>query len=286
MKPPRRPLLASLAALVTSACSPAGLLNAVAPRGGISTTTGLAYGEGPRHGVDVYAPEAAQGAPVVVFLYGGGWEGGERGMYRFLGATLAAAGLVCVVPDYRVWPEVGFPAFVQDAAQAVAWAREAAPRHGGNPGKLFLMGHSAGAQMATLLGLNPAYLGAVGLRPGRDLRGVVGLAGPYDFLPLQSETLKQIFGPEELRPASQPINFVTAGAPPMLLATGDADTTVLPRNTERLAARLRAAGNQVEAISYPGLGHAPLMGAFAAPLGFLAPVRRDVLRFIAERSVA
>lgn len=279
-------MLASLAALVTSACSPTTLLNAVAPRGGVVASTGLAYAPGPRHGVDVYAPAAARGAPVVVFLYGGGWESGERGMYRFLGATLAAAGVVCMVPDYRVWPEVRSPVFVQDAARAVAWARAAATAHGGDPARLCLMGHSAGAQIATLLALNPAFLAEVGLAPGRDLRGVVGLAGPYDFLPLQSRTLMQIFGPEAERPASQPINFVTAGAPPMLLATGDADTIVLPRNTERLAARLRQAGNQVESITYPGIGHAQIMGAFAAPLGFLAPVRRDVLRFIAERTAA
>ncbi len=279
----RRAVLGSLGALLASACSPTTLLNAVAPRGGVVTAS-ASYAEGERHGLDVYAPAEARGAPVVVFIYGGGWRAGDRGMYRFLGATLAAAGLVCVVPDYRVWPEVRSPAFVQDAAQAVGWAQAHAAEYGGDPTKLFLMGHSAGAQMVALLALNPAWLAAVGMQPGRDLRGVIGLSGPYDFLPLQSETLKQIFGPEEERPASQPINFVTSGAPPMLLATGDEDTTVLPRNSQRLAAKLRAAGNQAELIIYRGVGHAAIVGAFAAPLGFVAPVKRDVLRFIAERS--
>ena len=281
----RRAVLGSLGALLASACAPTTLLNAVAPRGGVVTTS-AAYADGPRHRVDVYAPAGERQAPVVVFIYGGGWRAGDRGMYRFVGASLAAAGLVCVVPDYRVWPEVRSPAFVQDAAQAVGWARAHAAEHGGDPARLFLMGHSAGAQIVALLALNPAWLGAVGMQPGRDLRGVVGLAGPYDFLPLQSDTLKDIFGPEDQRPASQPINFVTPGAPPMLLATGDEDTTVLPRNSQRLAAKLREAGNQAELIIYPGVGHATIMGAFSAPLGFIAPVRQDVLRFITQRSQA
>ncbi len=280
----RRALLAPLLALLAAACSPAGLLNAVAPRRGLRHCSALAYAPGPRGGVDVYAPAAAQGAPVVVFFYGGGWEAGERGMYRFLGAALAEAGLVCLVPDYRVWPEVGFPGFVQDGARAVAWARAHAAEHGGNPEKLFLMGHSAGAHIATMLALNPAFLAAEGLEPRRALRGVVGLAGPYDFVPLQSATLRAIFGAEAEQPLSQPINFVAPGAPPMLLATGTEDPIVLPRNTARLAARLREAGNAVEEISYAGVSHAAIVGAFAAPLGFIAPVKRDVLRFIGARA--
>jgi acetyl esterase/lipase len=281
----RRAVLASFTAMLTSACSPTTLLNAVAPRGGVVTAS-AAYAAGSRHGLDIYAPAEARDAPVVVFIYGGGWESGNRGMYRFLGATLAAAGIVCVVPDYRVWPEVRSPVFVEDAAQAVGWAQAHVAAYGGDKRRLFLMGHSAGAQMVAMLALNPAFLGAVGMQPGRDLRGVIGLSGPYDFLPLQSATLKEIFGPEAERPASQPINFVTPGAPPMLLATGADDTTVLPRNSARLAAKLRQADNQAELITYPGVGHAAIVGAFAAPLGFVAPVKRDVLRFIAERSQA
>ena len=281
----RRALLTPLAALPGAACSPVALLNATAPSNGVLTTADLAYAPGPRHGVDVYAPVGAQRAPVLVFFYGGGWRSGDRAIYRFLGATLAAAGVVCMVPDYRLWPEVRSPGFVEDAAQAVAWARAQAATHGGDPAQLFLMGHSAGAQIAALLALNPAFLGAVGLDPGRDLRGMIGLAGPYDFLPLRSARLRAIFGPEASWPESQPINYASAAAPPMLLATGDADSTVLPANTEQLTARLRAAGAAVESVVYPGIGHVPIIGAFAGPLGFVAPVRQDVLRFIAARRV-
>lgn len=282
----RRLALAPFAALLAAGCSPTALLNALAPERGVQLTDGIPYGEGPRNRIDVHAPRGAEAAPVVVFFYGGSWETGDRGMYRFLGAALAAAGVVCMIPDYRVWPTVGFPGFMQDGARAVAWARAHAAEHGGDPRRLFLMGHSAGAQIATLLALDAGFLPGLGVVPGRDLSGVIGLAGPYDFLPLRDPTLQAIFGAERDWPASQPINHVTAGAPPMLLATGDADTVVLPRNSERLAARLRAAGNAAETITYPGIGHSEIIGAFAGALSFLAPVRRDVLRFVAEQAAA
>ncbi len=286
MKKLRRPILASLGALLAGACSPARMLNAVAPSEGVTTRTDLAYAPGPRHGVDIYAPAEARNAPVVVFFYGGSWANGSRSLYRFLGAALAAQGVVCMVPDYRLYPEIRSPAFLEDAAAATAWAHANAAEHGGDPGKILLMGHSAGAQMAVMLGLNPAWLGAHGLHPARHLKGVIGLSGPYDFLPLQTPRLRDIFGPEDTWPASQPINFVSPGAPPMFLGNGADDAIVLPRNTTRLAEKLRAAGNVVEAEIYPGVGHAPLIGAFAGPLGFIAPVRRDVLRFITQRSAA
>ena len=272
-------MLAALGSLLAGACSPISVLNALSVRDGVRETS-AAYAEGPRHGVDVYAPEGASDAPVVVFLYGGTWSGGDRGMYRFVGMALAEGGAVCMVPDYRVFPEVRFPDFMTDAAKAVAWARDNAASHGGDPDRLVLMGHSAGAQMATLLALDDRYLNAQGLRPAEALRGVVGLAGPYDFLPLTSANLRAIFGAESAWPASQPINFVAPGAPRMLLATGEADLTVLPRNTQHLAARLRESGNTVQAITYPGIGHREIIGAFAPALRFLAPVREDVLRFV------
>jgi acetyl esterase/lipase len=270
-----------LAALL-AACSPAGLLNAVTP--GTPVAEGVAYAEGPRFRADVYAPGArCAGAPVVLFFYGGGWEAGERGMYRFLGGALAARGVVTIIPDYRIWPEAGFPAFMTDAAAALAWARAHAAEYGGDPDRLFLMGHSAGAQIATLLALDTRYQRQAGIGPGA-VAGVIGISGPYDFLPLTSPTLKAIFGPEERWPESQPINFVTPQAPPMLLATGTGDETVDPGNTTRLAARLRQAGVPVEERRYEGVGHSTTAGAFAGILSFLAPVRRDALDFIAARS--
>ncbi len=260
------------------------LLNRLSPRRGITIREGVAYGPGPRHRLDVYSPArvaAAAPAPAVVFFYGGGWEEGDRGIYRFVGAALAARGILTLVPDYRLYPEVRFPAFMEDAAAAVAWARSFLITLGGDPGRLFLMGHSAGAQIATLLALDPSYLRAAGMAGGR-LAGVIGLAGPYDFLPLRSPTLKAIFGPEAAWPVSQPITYASAAAPPMLLAAGTADRVVDPGNTERLAARLRAVGATVEMRLYRGLGHRVLIGGFASALAPWLPVRREALRFIAQ----
>lgn len=262
------------------------LLNRLTPVRGLEVVSDIAYGRGPRHRLDAYIPIRAASSPpvpVVVFFYGGGWEEGERGMYRFVAAALAARGILTLVPDYRLYPEIRFPAFMEDAAAAVAWARRFVVPHGGDPERLFLMGHSAGAQIATLLALDERYLCAAGVA-GRCLAGVIGLAGPYDFLPLQSPTLKAIFGPEETWPSSQPIAFVTSSAPPMLLLAGHADRVVDPGNTQRLAARLRAVGARVEARLYSGLGHRVLIGGFASVLAPFLPVRRTVLRFIARHS--
>ena len=273
---------APLASLAAGACSPVGLLNAMAPDQGIVHEADIAYGPLARQHLDVYAPArsaAGQPYPVIVFFYGGGWEDGDRGIYRFVGATLASCGVVTVIPDYRVYPDVTFPAFMEDAARAVVWTRQHAGAFGGNPDRLFIMGHSAGAQIATLLALDREYLEAAGM--SQPVAGVIGLAGPYDFLPLKSAALKAIFGPESQWMRSQPIAYVAPGAPPMLLATGSDDTTVDPANTQRLAARARAAGNAVTATVYPSIGHQMLIGAFARQLTFLAPVRRDVLDFVA-----
>ena len=267
--------------MLLAACSPASILNLMAPRADVRTSSDIAYASGPRHTLDIYAPvHPCAGAPVVVFFYGGGWESGSRKTYRFVGASLAAEGVVTVIPDYRLYPAVRFPGFMQDAAEAVAWTRDHVAHYGGDPNRLFLMGHSAGGQIATLLALDGQYLRAAGVDPG-DITGVVGLAGPYDFLPLHSATLKAIFGPKTDWPRSQPINYVTAAAPPMLLAAGTADETVDPGNTARLAARLRQDGVTVDEHLYPGLGHKLLIGAFASPLVSFAPVRHDTLRFIA-----
>ena len=289
-------MYAWLVVLTTSllaAFSPVALLNALAPRVGVTRVVDQSYADGPRHGVDLYAPSpegsgvrsgAPPRAPIVVFFYGGGWEEGDRGMYRFVGATLAARGIVAVIPDYRVYPAARFPDFIEYGAAAVAWARRYAAAYGGDPARLFLMGHSAGAQIAALLSLDRTWLATVGMDPGRDIAGTIGLAGPYDFLPLETPTLQAIFGPEAEWWRSQPINFVTPGAPPMFLAAPARDSSVAPGNTVRLAARLRASGNAVVERRYALVGHRTLLGAFAAPLTLVSSVRADVLSFIAQRS--
>jgi acetyl esterase/lipase len=260
-------------------CSPATLLGRLQPAAEGGEVRDVAYAPGPRHALDIYVPaKGERPPPVVVFFYGGGWKSGDRAMYRFVGRSLAACGALTFIPDYRVWPETGFPRFLQDSAAAVAYAQREAPRYGGDVSRFFLMGHSAGAYIAAMLALDPQWLMADGVDPRTALTGVIGLAGPYDFLPLQDPVLEQIFAP--VGPRTQPITFAANARAPLLLIAGASDTTVYPANTMRLAARVREAGGTASTIIYPGIGHIGLVAALAPSLSFLAPVRADGCRFL------
>ena len=262
--------------LLATACSPLGLLNGMAPKR--LSARDIPYGDGPRRKLDVYVPAAVRGtAPVIVFLYGGGWDSGAKEDYRFVGGALAAAGFVTVIPDYRLYPEAVFPSFLDDCAAAFAWAAGHAAEYGGGE-HVFLMGHSAGAYNAAMLALDPSYLARAG--SSRPVAGTVGIAGPYDFLPLQSAELKTIFGQPPTPPATQPINHVDGRNAPMLLLAGATDTTVYPQNTTRLAARIRAAGGPVQSRIYPGIDHKEIIGAMGVPFRFLCPTYRDSTAFV------
>jgi acetyl esterase/lipase len=286
----RRTTLAVLAALIGvgfSDCAAPTVLNAIEPKFGVETKRNVAYAPGPRHAADIYSPRKnGARAPVVVFIYGGGWDSGSKAQYGFVGAALAAHGYVTVVPDYRIYPQAHYPDFLQDCALAVRWAYDHAADYGGDPSRIFLIGHSAGAYNAVMLGLDPRWLAAVGLNAHRDIEGVVGLAGPYDFLPLESDKLRAIFGVDGQMPDSQPINHVDGRQPPMLLVHDLDDTVVYARNTERLAAKIHAIGGEVETRYYKGLSHALVIGVFATPLRFMAPVFRDATQFIDAHAAA
>ena len=272
-----------LLALLLPACSPPALLNATVPSQGVTVTRDVAYAEGPRHRLDIYRPPGGgKHAPLVVFLYGGSWRTGDKGMYPFVALPLAARGAVVVVPDYRLYPEVAFPAFLDDNARAVAWAAEHAAELGADARRLFIVGHSAGAYNAAMLALDPRFLAAAGYGR-RSLAGVVGLAGPYDFLPITGEDIKPVFATVGDGPLSQPISYVDGHNPPMLLLAGDADTTVNPRNTLSLADRVRAAGGPVEAQILPGIGHIGIVTAFAPLFRARAPVLDDIWAFIVRQ---
>lgn len=202
--------------LLLEGFNPLAEINFLVPRAGYRKQTGIGYGSLERQKLDVYNSKGeVQNLPVVVFFYGGSFQSGRRQDYRFVGEALTARGFIAVIPDYRVYPEGKFPIFIEDGAAAVSWVRNDINRFGGDPSRLFLMGHSAGAYIASMLALNPSYLAQVGLSSD-DLRGFIGLAGPYDFLPLNKPKLVEIFGAYNTV-ETQPINFVNASAPPALL---------------------------------------------------------------------
>lgn len=213
--------------------------------------------------LDVYRPaaSAANAVPVVVFFYGGTWRRGNRAQYGFVGQRLAQQGVLAIVADYRTVPRTRFPGFVEDAAAAVAWARRHAADHGGDPQRLFIAGHSAGAQIAALIGTDARYLAPHGMQP-RDLAGVIGMSGPYDF---EIAGYEDIFGPEAQWPRAQAVNFVDGDEPPFLLIHGTADTIVEARDSLELADKLRGAAVDATLVWLPQAGHlAPLVG-FRAP---------------------
>jgi acetyl esterase/lipase len=265
--------------LLLEGFNPLAEINFLVPRAGYQKQTGINYGSPERQKLDVYSPKGeVQNLPVVVFFYGGSFQSGRRQDYRFVGEALTARGFIAVIPDYRVYPEGKFPTFIEDGAAAVSWARNHINRFGGDPSRLFLMGHSAGAYIASMLALNPSYLAQVGLS-SNDLRGFIGLAGPYDFLPLHKPKLVEIFGGYD-NSETQPINFVSAGAPPALLLHGAKDRTIRPSNTESLAQRLRAAKCPVEAHIYPQYRHLMILFVIASPFQHGEPVMDDIVRFI------
>ena len=275
-----RPFFAVLFAALLPGCSAISVLNATVSSRGITETHDVAYGEGPRRTLDIYRPDAAAGPlPLIVFLYGGSWRTGDKSIYPFVARPLAARGAVVVAPNYRLYPEVSFPDFLDDNARAVAWAVAHAHGLGADPHAVFVLGHSAGAYNAAMLALDPHYLARAGVDRA-DLAGVAGLAGPYDFLPMTDPDIIPVFAPVDDGPASQPVNYVDGRNPPLLLLAGGADTTVRPRNTISLAERVRAAGGPVESKLYPGVGHIGIVTAFAPLFRGRAPVLDDVWDFI------
>ena len=271
-----------LALALLGGCSPVAVVNTLSPSGHYQADTGIAYGEERRQRLDFYRPlEAAEDAPVVVFFYGRGWREGQRGNFEFVASALTGAGMVVLIPDYRGHPHAAFPAFMEDGAKAVRWAHDNVPGVASGERPLFLMGHSAGAHIAALLALDSRYLQAVG-DPPPPLAGFIGLSGPYDFLPLDPGYLEKVF-PAETRPQSQPIDFVSAAAPPTLLVHGTDDGAALAEHSRRLAERLEEHGVPVTLRLYDGVAHVRVVAALAPPLQWLADTLDDVAAFVREQ---
>jgi acetyl esterase/lipase len=265
LAPLRRFLTAFCAILMIGACSPAVILNAFVSGDGYQMEEGLAYGDHVRHKLDLYRPSGAEDtAPIIIFFYGGSWKSGRRQDYLFMGEAFVRQGFMVAVPDYRLFPDVRFPDFVEDGARAVRWLSDNAAKYGGDPSRMILMGHSAGAHTAALLALDERYLEEQGF--SRDaLIGLIGLSGPYAFDPLAYESTRDIFagvsGPDKARP----IAFADGDGIPTLLLHGGDDTTVLPINSKKLAEKINATGGSAVYQEFSGQGHIGMVLSFAAP---------------------
>lgn len=275
-----RPLTLAALAMTAGACTPLGVFATFTPRDpAVLSAMDQAYGDKARQTLDVYAPRQIDASrPIAVFLYGGGWEKGRKWDYGWVAQALAARGFVVVLPDYRLYPDVRFPAFLRDNAKAVRWAVDHAGAYGGDPNRIVLLGHSAGAYNAVMLGLDPSYLEAAGVDPSH-IRAVAGIAGPYDFLPLTPD-MEGVFGHAPDVTMTQPLHFVRPDAPPMLLVTGDADVVVDPANTKVLAQALSSAGATVEEKHYANVGHNEIMAAMSRPFRNRVPVLSDISDFL------
>lgn len=272
-----RGLICAFGMVLTAGC--VSLLNASVPSRGYTVTSDVAYGKLPRQMLDIYVPEnTAKPAPVLVFYYGGSWQSGRRQDYKFVGEAFASLGYVTVIADYRLYPEVHFPAFVEDAARALVWVHGHIATYGGDANNIFVSGHSAGAYNAVMLSVNDSYLKKAGGKP-EMIRGTIGLAGPYDFLPLTDEDIIAIFSKAKAAD-TQPITFANHRTPPMLLATGDADETVGVKNTVNLAKALTQHGTAVTVKRYPDVAHIGIVLSLAHGFRGKATTREDMDAFM------
>jgi acetyl esterase/lipase len=238
----------------------------------------IAYADGARKKLDMYRPLKPGGlSPVVMFIYGGSWRAGDKFEYEFVGRALAAAGFITVIADYRLWPEVKYPDFLDDNAQAMKWIQDNIESYGGDPKRFFVAGHSAGAYNAVMLGLDGSFRRDFNVT--MPIRAIAGISGPYNFYPFEYDQVRDTFGSAPSPEGTQPINLVTADAPPIFLASGTSDPIVRKENSEALAAKLKADGIWVTEKYYEGFGHLEPVIAMGAMMRFRMPILQDMVDF-------
>jgi len=267
--------------ITLTACSGLKLLNFVTPSSDYTTHQDIAYQPNDDKKLDVYVPVIPDAKhSVVVFFYGGSWQTGSKELYRFVGQSLAKQGYVTIIADYRTYPGAYFPAFMEDAAYALKWTYKHAEQYGGNKNRIFVAGHSAGAHIAMMLTLDQSYLQSIHAQP-KWIHGVIGIAGPYDFLPFTDPKIKDLFSkvPDA---ETQPISYVRKNVPPVLLLHGTADNNVDSKNSVKLGKQLERDGNQVKLITYPSVDHIDIILAMSTYFSHKAAVLKNIKTFIDE----
>ncbi len=260
---------------VFAACSPVRFLNTITPSGSYKLAKDIAYGDGQRHRLDIYQPNTPRlGAPIVMFIHGGSWDTGSKNMYKFIGEAFASQGYSVVIPDYRLYPDVVYPKFLEDSAAAIAYIARRYPDQG-----LVVMGHSAGAYNAMMVAVAPEYLRAQGVEICQTIAGVVGLAGPYGAFPLKAEPLVTVF-PDRHGGDDAPVNLVNGPTPPIFLAIGDKDTTVSELHSRKLQQIIHARGGKADFKTYPDLNHTDVVKVLSRYFDGGAELKGDILSFI------
>jgi acetyl esterase/lipase len=278
----KRLMLVATLALLTG-CMPTQFINSFVSQN-MLVQKDIVYSDLGLQNLDVYTRPDVANKGVVIFVHGGYWDSDDKATYPFLADSLTERGFVTVVPNYRLVPHITFPSYVEDIALAVKWAVENIADYGGNPENIYLMGHSAGAHIASLVAYDEGYLEALGLQ-SNVLKGFIGVAGAYDFLPLAPDDIrsKAALGPEENWGQTQPINFVDGTEPAAFLAYTPSDTTVNPKNTIRFAERIREQGGQAEERRYDGLDHITILGALGKGGRILnRQILEDLMAFLQE----
>jgi acetyl esterase/lipase len=273
-------LFSLLCALTVSGCAQLGIFAANVPSHFSDTVRkdNITFSAEQKLKLDVYTPKNPLNADVVVFFYGGRWTDGTKEQYRFVGSALAKQGFVVVIPDYRKYPNVKFPSFVDDAAQAVAWTSDNIAEYGGNPERIHLSGHSSGAHLAALVATDPTYLKKFGKNRDAVVKSFAGLAGPYDFTPEDAD-LVDMFGPPEKYPLMRPVTYADGRTPPLLLLHGADDTIVGRFNYENFEKKILAHGGCVTTKLYKDIDHVWIVGAISWLGSNKAPVIKDLSAF-------
>lgn len=282
----RRALLILFAGLMLAVAAPARDVDIMTPflqTGAMDMNSkilgqGIAFADGDRKKLDIYGPENPTGpAPIVMFIYGGSWKQGDKEGYEFVGRALAAQGFVVVIPDYRLYPEVTYPDFLTDNAQAVKWIQDNIGSYGGDTSRFFIAGHSAGAYNAVMLGIEKSFLREFNVT--MPIKGIAAISGPYDFYPFEYDEVRNTFGNTDNPEGTQPVNLITSDQPPILLISGKSDPIVRVQNTEHLAEKLRASGDWVTEKYYDNVGHMEPVFAIGALWRWRAPTLTDMVDF-------
>lgn len=270
-------ILVVLLMLNILACSSLKLLNTASRQSSSATVSEVHYGSENRQQMDVYLPaQLREGSPVVIFFYGGSWKRGQKEDYAFVGHTLSNRGYIVAIPDYRLYPEVFFPTFVEDGAQAIAWLADNLQQASNG---VVVMGHSAGAHIAALVSFDEAYLQAQG--QSLDLvRGLIGLAGPYGLDPRTYRSTRPIFPETVAVEKTQPVHFACLSQTPVLLLHGVDDHVVITEHSRVLTEKIRDCGGDVRYLELDEVGHFAIVRGLADLVPEDAAIREPIERFL------